>query len=340
MQGSRIVRSKASQGFVAAVARSRGGGGSRPPPHGNRRGEIPPYVWVAAGATGTLFGVAYYSFLDEAPLTHRKRWIATSPQWERELGDQEYRQLLRAHRRDILPENHRASITLHRVGGRIAEATDRFARENSLAYYASRPYTFTVVRSDMANAFVLPGNHIFLFTGLFKYVQDEDELATVLGHECAHNLLRHVGEKVSGSIVVSMLARLSLVVDPSGLLFTFILPAASLFRELPNSRVQEMEADQVGLQIAAEACYDPRAAKRVFGSMQQDEAGGLRPPEFLSTHPSHAKRLQRFDEWVPNAMTRFQADDGDRCRAIRYQMKMARQAAAEEAAWREQITFH
>jgi len=342
MQASRILRSKASQAFVAAVARSGGGfRGGKPPPNNSHGDGIPSYVWATAGATATLFGVAYYSFLDEAPLTHRKRWIATSPQWERRLGDQEYQQLLRAHRGDILPESHRASVTLRRVGARIAQATDHFARQHNLTYYAyNRPYTFTVIRSDMANAFVLPGNHIFLFTGLFKYVHDEDELATILGHECAHNLLRHVGEKISGSIVVNMLARLSLLVDPSGILFTFILPAASLFRELPNSRIQEMEADQVGLLIAAEACYNPEAAKRVFFAMKEGEAGGLRPPEFLSTHPSHDTRLQRFDEWVPNALTRFEADNGDRCRMIRYQMKLARKAAAQEAAYRERPPTH
>ena len=209
----------------------------RPPPgRGATTSGVPVYVWAVAGGTATLFGACYYSFLDEAPITKRKRWIATSPELERQLGDQEYRQLLSHFKSDILPPTHPASITLNRVGQRIAHAALDFAKRNNIESYNTKPYTYTVVRSQMANAFVLPGNHVFVMTGLFRYVKDEDELAVILGHEIAHNLARHVGEKVSGSLVINLFARLSLLIDPSGMIFTLILPAASVFRELPNSR--------------------------------------------------------------------------------------------------------
>jgi predicted Zn-dependent protease len=304
--------------------------------HGGGNSGIPPYIWGAAGGTAALFGVCYYSFLDEAPITKRKRWIATSPEWERRLGDQEYRQLLSHFRRDILPPTHPASITLNRVGHRIADASLSFAKHNNIESYNAKPYTYTVVRSEMANAFVLPGNHVFVMTGLFRYVKDEDELAVILGHEVAHNLVRHVGEKISGSLVVNLFARLSLLIDPSGVLFTLILPAASVFRELPNSRIQEMEADQIGLLLAADACYDPRAARRVFAAMKSGGETGAAPPEFLSTHPSHDSRISNFDKLIPQAMTTFQADYGERCHEIRQKMSMARKAAAREAAFRDQ----
>jgi predicted Zn-dependent protease len=149
-------------------------------------GGIPPYIWMTAGGTTALFGYCYFAFLDEAPLTKRKRWIATSPQWERQLGDQEYKQLLKTFRKDILPPNHRAAITVQRVGSRITQAARDFSTDHNLqATLSKSPYTYTVVRSDMANAFVLPGNHIFVMTGLFQYVRDEDELAAVLSHEIA-----------------------------------------------------------------------------------------------------------------------------------------------------------
>jgi predicted Zn-dependent protease len=305
---------------------------SKPPP-----GGIPWYIWFSAAGTSVLVAGCYYAFLDEAPITKRKRWIATSPQWEWELGDQEYRQLLRAYQYDVLPPDHRASVTLNRVGQRIAAAAEQFAKEYDIQSYNTKPYTYTVIRSDMANAFVLPGNHVFLMTGLFKHVYDEDELATIIGHETAHNLARHVGEKISGSLIVNLLARLSLLVDPSGILFTLILPTASLFRELPNSRVQEMEADEIGLQLAAYACYDPRAAKRVFVNMKNEGQHQLAtPPEFLSTHPSHETRITNFDTLIPRALEQMNAKDGgERCRNLRKNMEMARRAAAHEAAWRE-----
>lgn len=331
------MMSRASEAFASASARQTKHPQRLPPPPSSG-GGIPFYIWGAVGGTATLFAVGYFAFLDAAPVTGRKRWIATSPDWERRLGDQEYHQLIKQFKGDILPPTHRASVTLNRVGQRIADASLQFAKRNNLlSSYTDKPYTYTVVRSDMANAFVLPGNHVFLMTGLFRYVKDEDELAMILGHEVAHNLARHVGEKISGSIMVNMIARLSLLIDPSGLIFTLLLPAASVFRELPNSRTQEMEADQIGLQLAADACYDPRAAKRVFAAMKNgDEHGAVAPPEFLSTHPSHDTRIGNFDKWIPQALTSFEADYGERCREVRQKMTLARKAAAAEAARRGQ----
>jgi predicted Zn-dependent protease len=295
--------------------------------------KIPTYVWMTVGGSSVLVAYCYVSFLDRAPLTSRLRWIATSPDWEESMGDQEYRKLIQHFRSDVLPPSHRASITVHRVGHRITEAALDFAKTYSLHSYVqnSRPYTYTVVRSDTANAFVLPGNHVFVMTGLFKFVKNEDELAAVLGHEMAHNLARHAGEKVSGSIVVNILARISLLIDPSGILMTFLLPAATVLRELPNSRQQETEADHIGLHLAARACYDPRAAQRVFGAMKAAETSDVqRSPEFLSTHPTHDRRLEDLATFMPEALAIVERD-ADRCRHIRADMSLARQRAVREA---------
>lgn len=184
------------------------------------------------------------------------------------MGDQEYRALVKQFQADpkseILPPNHRASITVTRVGSRIAEASKTFASKNPNASVSLSPYTYTVVRNEMANAFVLPNNHVFVLTGLFNYVKNEDELAAVLGHEVAHNLARHAGEKISGGFVVNLLARLMFLFDPSGVMSALFLGSTSLLHDLPHSREAESEADQIGLHLAASACYDPRAAKRVF----------------------------------------------------------------------------
>lgn len=288
----------------------------------------------------------YWYFQDEAPYTHRKRVLATSPEWEREMGDQEYKKLLQKYRNDILQPDHRASITVKRVGSRIASAAKKF----ELEYNSSRSknpqqnnfggdYTFTVVRSDMANAFVLPNNHVFLFTGLFRYVREEDELAAVLGHETAHNLARHAGERISGSLLMSILARVTLLLDPSGVLYTLFIPAAQLIHDLPHSRDHEIEADYIGLHLAADACYDPRAARRVFAKMKQDGSRSsltVGPPEFMSTHPSYDTRLSNFDDWMPDAMAKYNADGGLKCQRIREEMKRARKIAALAASQREQ----
>lgn len=307
--------------------------------------NIPSYVWIG-GFGIPLVGLTYLyvHYLDRVPLTGRQRWIATSPEWERQAGDEEYHQLLRQFRGQILPPNHRASITVERVGRRIYNAAQVFCQEHgvhnqdasSSKSTISSPPTFSVVKSEMANAFVLPNNHIFVMTGLFKYARTEDELASVLGHEMAHNLARHMGEKVSGNLVVQVLARLSLLVDPSGTLMLIFLPAANLLRELPHSRTQELEADHIGMHLAAQACYDPAAAKRVFQRMKEDTLNQQgTPPEFLSTHPSHDSRLVLMDDWLPEARKILDRDGGETCRRIQQDIDRARQIAAMRAAERE-----
>jgi len=251
------------------------------------------------------------------------------------MGDREYHRMLQQFQGDILPSDHTACRTVRRVGERLRMASRTFAESNPTARLSTAPHTFTVVRSEQANAFVLPNNHVFVLTGLFRYVKNEDELVAVLGHEMAHNLARHAGEKISGNLVLGMLGRLLYFLDGSGVLSLFFSQFGALFHELPNSREAECEADHIGIHLAAEACYDPRAAKRVFASMKEEatsEKGTSqrRPPEFLSTHPSHDHRLSNFDDWMPAALDIFHSDGGTKCERIRRDMRAARIVAVQE----------
>lgn len=256
------------------------------------------------------------------------------------MGDQEFAKLKRQYKSQILPKDHRASVTVQRVGSRIAQAAQEFSKEHQIAQKGGfvQP-TFTIVRSDQANAFVLPGNHIFVFTGLFQYIKTEDELAAVLGHEMAHTLARHVGEKISSNIVVQLLGSLSLLVDPSGSLLSIIIPSASLLREMPNSRTQEFEADRIGMHLASRACFDPQAAKNFFEKMKQEEENQRfrsTPPEFLSTHPAHDSRIKRMQDWLSETNPIYNREDGKACRKMREDIAQARKIAALRHAAREQ----
>ena len=360
----------------SSQSRRRDGGGDYN--GGNNDALPPPNVLLGFGipiACVTAASIyAYRSCLDDVPYTNRRRFLATSAEFEAKLGHEQYGALLEAHRGGVLHESHRASVTVRRVGSRIASAAERCKREWTAKANANAseeddvrggggessstpppptpPYTYTVIRSPEANAFVLPGNHVFVLTGLFRYVHDEDDLASVLGHEMAHNLARHAGERVSESVFLAMLRRLSLIVDPSGmLLLAFVIPAEALLWKLPHSRMHEMEADRIGMILAGEACYDPRAAGRVFSRMREDEGsenggkngdddrrgGGSRPtpPEWISTHPGYETRLSQLDRWMPDALGRFELDGGSRCRSIREEMKRARRFAAEMHDGRE-----
>jgi len=295
--------------------------------------KLPSYVYVpVAGFAGT-FLYMYWYFQDEAPFTRRKRLLATSLEWERKLGDKEYHNLLQLHKREILPPSHRAAITVNRVGSRIAKAANDFALKQDAREDTGDDYTYTVVRSDDANAFVLPNNHVFVLSGLFKYVRDEDELAAVLGHEIAHNLARHAGERMSSNVLIGILARCTLLIDPSGILYSIFVPASKMMYDLPHSRDQEIEADYIGLYLASDACYNPNAAKKVFALMKDDT--DRMPPEFMSTHPSYDSRLSNFDKWIPEVLGKHNSDDRQKCLLIREEMKVARQRAALNAARRE-----
>ena len=145
----------------------------------------------------------------------------------------------------------------------------------------------------------------------------------------AHNLARHQGEKISSNAVVSIIAALSLLIDPSGNFLTIFMPAAKLFGELPNSRHHESEADEIGMRLAVEACYDPEAMSHVFRRM--DEAGkdrsdqnlAVKPPEFLSTHPSDESRIKDMQKWLPEDKRIFNMYDGERCREFRRELNNA-----------------
>jgi metalloendopeptidase OMA1, mitochondrial len=163
---------------------------------------------------------------------------------------------------------------------------------------------------------------------MFKYARTEDEIAGILGHEMAHNLARHQGEKISSGAVVGFLAQLSLFFDPTGGYLMIFLPATELFSSLPNSRTQETEADNIGMYLAAKACYDPEALGRVFKRMEKAGSDGsdenlvLKPPEFLSTHPSDSTRIKNMQDWLPRDKKILHQDEGERCRALRRQIEV------------------
>jgi predicted Zn-dependent protease len=142
----------------------------------------------------------------------------------------------------------------------------------------------------------------------------------------AHILARHHGEKISGTFVVGMIARLSLLFDPSGGFLMIFLPASKLLSELPNSRTQETEADRIGMRVAAEACFDPEALGHVIRRMEKagsdgsDKALSFKPPELLSTHPNDDSRIMHMQMWLPENKRIFNQEEGERCRRMRREL--------------------
>ncbi|KAJ3292521.1 hypothetical protein HK104_005219 [Borealophlyctis nickersoniae] len=149
------------------------------------------------------------------------------------------------------------------------------------------------------------GGKVFVFTGIIPIVQDEDGMAAVLGHETAHQIARHSAEKLSYmKILLVGQVLLSVFFDTSFLVNKMLLEFGLL---LPFSRKMEAEADYIGLKLMAQACYDPRAAIRLWERMKQ--AHKMQPPAYLSTHPSTEYRIKKIKEWLPEALETYQNSD-------------------------------
>ncbi len=160
---------------------------------------------------------------------------------------------------------------------------------------------------DVVNAWCMAGGKMAIYTGLIEKVHPtDDEIAQVMGHEIAHALANHQAEKMSVAMATSMgVVVVGAASDRPGLAMTGAAAAAALAIKLPNSRAAETEADRIGIELAAKAGYDPRAAVTLWEKMAK--VGGSQPPQFLSTHPSPANRQQTLRALVPQMLPYYQS---------------------------------
>ena len=173
------------------------------------------------------------------------------------------------------------------------------------------PWDVHVISIDEANAWCMPGGKMAIYTGLIqKLGLSDDEIAAVMGHEIAHALREHARERVSRQMGTQM------AVGIAGALFGIgdlgqglgnMVADVTLNR--PNSRLHETEADRIGVELAARAGYDPRAAIRLWEKMAKSSGGG-QPPKWLSTHPSHEDRLKDLQIYAEKVMPLYQASKG------------------------------
>jgi predicted Zn-dependent protease len=152
------------------------------------------------------------------------------------------------------------------------------------------------------NAWAMAGGKMALYTGLVEKIKPtDDELAQVLGHEISHALAKHSAEKMSVALASNAgVLAVGVLTDSKGLALSGAALAAAVAIQMPNSRSAESEADRIGIELAAKAGYDPRAAATLWEKMAK--SGGSRPPEFLSTHPSPENREERLSEIAPQMM--------------------------------------
>jgi len=150
-------------------------------------------------------------------------------------------------------------------------------------------------KDDSANAFALPGGKIGVNTGMLKVARNQHQLAAVIGHEVAHVLAKHSNERVSQQFAVEqglgLVNAIANTQTATGQTLMGLLGVGAQYGILlPYSRIQESEADRLGLDLMAKAGFDPTESVNLWRNMSA--AGTGQPPEFLSTHPSHSTRIR------------------------------------------------
>jgi predicted Zn-dependent protease len=180
------------------------------------------------------------------------------------------------------------------IAGRLVPQGVRFNARS-----ANWPWEVNVVSSPQVNAFCMPGGKIMVFDGLLRTLQlTDDELAAVIGHEIAHALLEHGRARMTEAALRNAGVSLASAYFGLGHLGASALSqAAQVAVGLPYSRSHESDADLVGLELAARAGYDPRAALSLWRKMAAASRG--QPPQFLSTHPAPATRIRDIERALP-----------------------------------------
>ena len=241
----------------------------------------------------------------KTPITGRNQLIMMSADEEMKLGLDTSEQILKDTR---LSRDKEATAIVKRVGKNIAEVTNR---DYNTTHYE---WEFNLIDNiKQANAFCLPGGKIFVFTGIFKYMNSDDELAAVIGHEIGHALARHGAERKSSANMSKIGAGILKVLnelddkknraqkDADNKNTDYMV---NRWIMLPHSRTQEYEADHIGLVLSAKAGYDPRSALNFWKKFSEQKSNR---PEYMSTHPTPIHRIEKIEELIPSVMPYYEA---------------------------------
>lgn len=200
------------------------------------------------------------------------------------------------------------------------QAFDTLKRENKISHNAKNnrfvscvasaitrevegEWEVVVFEDQSLNAFALPGGKIGVHTGLLDLVDNQDQLATVIGHEVGHVMARHSNERLSQQTGTNLgISLIQAVTAPESALGQTAIGLLGVGAQygiiMPYSRLQESEADMIGLDLMAKAGFNPSESIKLWQKMEQ-ASQGAQPVEFLSTHPSHASRIQNLQAYLP-----------------------------------------
>jgi predicted Zn-dependent protease len=229
---------------------------------------------------------------------HRKQQMLVSSEAIDQGAAEAYEAELKAAReKGTLNTDQAQRARVTNVAQRIVGATSAFRADAR-----SWKWQFNVQKTDELNAYCMPGGRIMVYSGLIDKLDLSDaELATVLAHEVAHALREHTRERVSRTYAQQLvLAGAAAATGASDEATNVANMVGQVTFQLPFSREQESEADQIGLELMARAGYDPHAALTLWNKMSAAEQSGT--PKFLSTHPAPKERIKDIEKNLPRVL--------------------------------------
>ncbi|GAL83393.1 peptidase M48 [Sporocytophaga myxococcoides] len=241
----------------------------------------------------------------KVPVTGRKQLDIVPNSQVLALAKTEYNEFLRTNK---VVNNTSQAEEVEKVGRNIANAVEAYMKkEKQTKLLEGYNWQFNLVEDSQINAWCMPGGKVVVFTGILPITKNDAGLATVMGHEIAHAVARHGNERMSQGLT-AQLGGLALDValsskpnETRNLFMAAYGVGTNVGILLPYSRLQESEADRIGLIFMSMAGYDPREAINFWERMEKASQGG-EPPEFLSTHPSHKTRIEELKKQLPEAL--------------------------------------
>jgi predicted Zn-dependent protease len=262
------------------------------------------FLLVAALLAGALVGCQTVETTKPGAVgVDRDQRMFLSAEQVNKAAQQAYAQeMKKAQAKNALNRDAAQTARVRAIAQRLIPATGAFRGD------APRwAWEVNVISSGEVNAWCMPGGKMAVYTGLIEKLQaTDDELAAVMGHEIAHALREHGRERASQAAaqgVVLGVAAAALGIGEGGAQLAQLV--TDLTFNLPNSREHEVEADRVGVELAARGGYDPRAAVTLWQKMEK--AGGGGPPQFLSTHPSPQNRQADLANYAQRVMPLYQS---------------------------------
>lgn len=257
---------------------------------------------------GVVLLVAVVWGCAEVPITGRQSLHLVPESELLTLSLQQYNDVLQ---KSKLSSDKQKVAMVRRVGNRVAKAAESFLAESGHQDLIKNfQWQFNLIEDDeTANAWVMPGGKAAVYTGILPFTKDETGLAVVLGHEVGHALANHGNERMSQGLLANMggMALSAAISSQPQMTQELAMAAfgagASVGVLLPYSRLQESEADHIGLILMARAGYDPREAIPFWQRM--NASPGSRPPELISTHPAPDTRITKIKALIPEAMAYY-----------------------------------